>query len=129
MKERRKVEVELVRRSLGELQLSPTFDWIIIPKWGLDRGWNKKKTKLLVLIPSGYPTVAPDNIYVDPDLRLENDQLPGNTGIAELPELGSWLMFSFHVEAGDWQPHSDPGLGHNLLTFLVAVRQRLSEVN
>jgi hypothetical protein len=129
VKDRRQVEVELVQRGLGELQLSPALEWLIVPKWALGKGWNKKATRLLLLIPSGYPTVGPDNFYTDADLRLENGQMPGNTGQAELPNLGSWLMFSFHMEASDWQPHTEPALGHNLLTYLVAVRQRLSEAN
>ena len=129
MKDRRRVEVELVQRSLGELQLGPNLEWLIVPRWRLSKGWSKKGTRMLVLIPSGYPTMAPDNFYVDADLRLENGQLPGNTGNAELPDLGAWLLFSFHVEPDDWQPHVNPILGHNLLTYLAAVRQRLSEAN
>lgn len=127
--DRRSREFTLVTATYGALEASPTHDWLTITRWPLDPGWSKTTTAVLLLIPSGYPVTPPDNFYTDADLCLANGAHPGNAAGFIEHNGRRWRQFSYHVEASEWQPHADPLQGHNLLTFLVGVRQRLREVN
>ena len=84
-------------------------------------------TDVLILIPSAYPTVPPDNFYVRNGLRLPGGNVPGNYS-EEQSILGqSWGQFSFHAQA--WNPTSDISDGDGLLTFMLSVEGRLQELN
>ncbi len=126
MRDRWKSELELVEAKYGSLETGPDLSWFIILGWRLMEGWSKGETKLLVLIPPGYPVTPPDNFYVDSDLRLVGGAMPGSTS-AESQAGRQWLRFSYHVEGGDWSPHAEPEQGHNLLTFLQGIAKRFSE--
>ena len=126
MRERRKQELDLVAADYGDLELPPDLDWFVIQRLVLPHGWNMDTSQLLILIPPGYPTTPPDNFYADPALRLKGGQQPGSTSTAA-QQNRQWLQFSYHAD--EWYPHADFRRGHNLLSFLFAVRQRLSEVN
>ena len=125
--ERRRLEIELLRRQYQQVEHGPDIDWILFRAFPLTSGWNRESTDLLVLIPPGYPETAPDNFHVQNGLRTESGAVPGN--YAEDQEvLGeSWAQFSYHAE--DWSPSPDPHDGDSLLTFMVAVERRLLEVN
>jgi hypothetical protein len=128
MQDRRKAELQLVEISHGVIQVAEDMAWFIIQRWPLPSGWSKSETALLVLIPPGYPVTPPDNFFVDAELSLSNDGMPGNASVVE--QLGGrWLQFSYHVEPGDWKPHADADKGHNLLTFLQGVKKRLQELS
>src|SRR6266571_5933046 len=108
MKERVQRELELVERELGELELGPSLDWFVVKRLPLGAGWNKAATQVLVLLPGGYPTTPPDNFYADPDLRLAGGAVPGNVSPDQQAVGRTWLLFSYHVESGDWQPDPVP---------------------
>jgi len=129
MTDRLKHEMALVQARYGELEMSVSLDWFIIQRWRLGAGWNKEETPVLILIPPGHPVTPPDNFYTDNDLALSGGGEPGNSGRDQQHAGRKWRQFSFHVEAGDWQPHADPLQGHNLLTFLAGVGNRLAEAN
>ena len=58
--------------------------------------FNKNATRLLLLVPPGYPTNRPNGFEADPDLKLTNNNAPAGTGQAN--HLGKpWLHFC-------WQP-------------------------
>ena len=128
MHERWKGELLLVEAVHGPIDIAPDLAWFIMRRWSLPPGWSKRETAVLVLIPPGYPVTPPDNFFVDPDLRLANGGMPGNAG-PETQAGKQWLRFSYHVESGDWKPHADSKQGHNLLTFLQGVGNRLAEVS
>jgi hypothetical protein len=129
MLERRQQEIELIRREFGDLTVGTNLEWVVINQYPLVPGWNKTETPVLLMIPPGYPATPPDNFYVDPDLRIGQDNTMANaTSIATMLDK-QWVQFSYHVEASEWKAHPDLLLGHNLLTFIHAVKQRLSEVN
>ena len=128
MVERWKIELKIVESIYGHLEVAPDLAWFIVPSWQLPPGWNKSQVALLLLVPPGYPITPPDNFYVDQDLRLANGAMPGNTSL--VTQVGrQWLQFSYHVEGGDWKPSQDPEKGHNLVTFLRGVGQRLREAS
>jgi len=129
--DRRRSELELVKAAYGELELAPDLSWVIIRCWALPSGWNKMDTPVLVNIPPGYPVTPPDNFCTEPALRLAGGAMPGNTmGVQEYAGR-QWLQFSFHVadSQNDWRPDADLLRGHNLLTFLTGIGQRLEEVS
>ncbi len=129
MIERRKEELRLVEAKYGDLEVDPNFEWFIVKRWGLGPGWNVTDTTVLVLFPPGYPVTPPDNFYTRNDLRLAAGGEPGNTS-SNVNQAGrTWRQFSWHVEAADWRPHAEVLNGHNMLTFLEGVSQRLNEAS
>ncbi len=129
MRERIQRELELVKRKFGELEAGPNNDWFVVKRFPLGPGWNKPVTHVLVLLPGGYPTTAPDNFYTDSDLRLAGGAVPGSATAGQQAAGLTWLLFSYHVESGDWRPDPTPDDGHNLLTFLEGVARRLREAS
>lgn len=125
MDARIKRELDLVRQAYGEIDVAPDMRWFVIREWLLAAGWSMQHTRLLVLIPTGYPITAPDNFFADAGLMVAGGTQPGSTSLAQPIPGQQWLQFSYHIEAGDWQPEN----GHDLLTFLAAVRRRLNEVS
>lgn len=126
MHERVFKEIELVRVKYYALQNGEKLDWVLIPDYPLPKNrYNKSQTKLLFLLPAGYPNTGPDNFFVEADLKLFNGGMPpslnlGNqssTGIAPLP--GSWAWFSWHPKL--WLPADSIEAGDNLLTFIRGV--------
>src|ERR1051326_7605539 len=114
MTDRIKRELALVKSAYGEVDVDADLRWFVIRRWLLVAGWNKQHTRLLVVIPPGYPVTAPDNFFTDQDLPLDGDAMPGNASVAQ--QAGeSWLQFSYHLEGGEWQPEK----GHDFLTFLA----------
>jgi len=124
----RKRELELVAAEYGELDHGPNIEWLVLCRWQLPSGWNQKETRLLIIIPSGYPVTPPDNFYTDADLRLADGRQPGNTSLAS-HQGENWLQFSYHLESGDWRPQANLLEGDNLLTFLIGVAARLAELD
>lgn len=125
MSERIKSELALVATMYGELDIASDLRWFIIKKWHLIPGWNKEKTRVLILIPPGYAVTPPDNFYTDPDLAVKGGAQPGNTSATQPIRGQPWLQFSYHIEASDWRPET----GHNLLTFLGGADRRLRELS
>jgi hypothetical protein len=128
--ERRRKELELVEAQFGELERAPDLTWFVVRRIALPPGWNLDETPVLVLLPPGYPETPPDNFHTDPDLRLASGQEPGG-GSGMIDHAGRrWRQFSWHFEdTAEWQPNAQIERGHNLLTFLLAVQQRLEELS
>jgi hypothetical protein len=128
--ERRRKELELVEAQFGELERAPDLSWFVVARFPLPPGWSMNETPVLILFPPGYPETPPDNFYTDPDLRLASGHDPeGGSGM--LDHAGRrWRQFSWHFEdTGEWRPDVEVEGGHNLLTFLLGVQQRLAEPN
>ena len=125
--DRRRQEIELLRRRYGELENGENVDWVLFKSFPLPVGWNSDSTELLVLIPAGYPTTPPDNFYVRNGLRTPSGGSPGNYSENQSILGGSWAQFSFHAK--EWSPSSNPEEGDSLITFMFAVEGRLKELN
>jgi len=126
--ERRQKELELVEAQFGELERAPDLSWFVIRHFPVPAGWNKQETALLILLPPGYPETPPDNFHTDTDLTLADGGEPDRAS-GTLDHAGRrWRLFSWHFEdTNEWQPHAEVEQGHNLLTFLLGVQQRLAE--
>lgn len=128
MQDRRQAEIELLRRRYGDLEVGANLDWALFKAFPVPPGWSTKVTELLVMIPQGYPLTPPDNFYVSPGFRLSSGSQAGN--FSEVSLLGrQWGQFSFHPDKEQWKPSPDILDGHNLLTFMLQVEQRLRELN
>lgn len=133
MHERVAREIELVRQRHPNLQHGAKLDWVLVPDYPLPSGrFNKDRSRLLFLIPVGYPSTGPDNFFVDGDLQLKSGGAPpglnpgpnSNTGTAPVGE--NWAWFSWHAKS--WGPAASIEGGDNLLTFLRAVNLCLQDV-
>jgi E2/UBC family protein E len=123
--DRRKRDIELVRKRYGQIEHGANLDWILIHRFPLPPGWNRRETELLVLVPPGYPTTPPDNFFVREGLRVADGSTPNNYTEGQSVLGGKWAQFSFHAQA--WDPKADPEDGDGLATFLLAVEGRLRE--
>lgn len=121
-------EVELIKKKYESVEYNQEYSWIMIKNIPLPKGWNNDHVDILIKVPSGYPTTAPDNFYADSKLRLENGGRPNRAPNDESIGGRNWIMFSFHFNnAGEWQPDAEIENGHNLLTYVEGVKGRLSE--
>jgi len=127
--DRRLQEIELLRKKYGPLEHGANLEWILFKEFPLSPGWNKTTTPLLVLIPSGYPTIPPDNFFVQTGLRLASGAMPSNFNEGQNHLGQQWGQFSFHVQKEEWSPTADILEGDNLLTFMLGVERRLKEAN
>lgn len=129
MLERRRKEIELLRKKYGPLRHGDNLDWVLFNEFHLPAGWNREKTQLLVLIPPGYPVTPPDNFYVPIGFRSASGS-PITNYTESANHIGQqWGQFSFHVEQGRWNPSPELLDGDNLLTFMLQVEKRLREIN
>ncbi len=127
MYERVRQEIELLQPRFSNLQYGEQLNWVHIPEYPLPDLYNKSRTNLLWIIPPGYPQTAPDDFFVDGDLRLKNgDNPPGfnigpNSSSGQAPIPGNWGWFSWHPQQGKWKPAAEIEKGDNLITFLRSV--------
>ena len=102
-------------------RLNDGSNLVSIPNIQLPDGWTKKTTEVKFITPVGYPLSRPDCFWSDSDLRLNNGNMPQNTGLNPIPHIpGNYLWFSWHLSS--WNPNND-----NLLTYLNVVRRRLHD--
>lgn len=128
MHERVRREIELLKGKYPDLRHGDNIEWVLIPDYSLPKDrYNKTQTKVLFIIPPGYPNTGPDNFFVDADLRLKDGGMPpalnpgpqSSSGTAPIP--GDWAWFSWHPKDKEWRPASNLEDGDNLITFLRGV--------
>lgn len=130
MSQRRKEEIELLRKDYGEIEIGPNLDWIIFKHFKLPKGWNREQTEILIIIPPGYPVTPPDNFYVPIGFKLESGAMPQSYSESQTHVGKQWGVFSVHIQKETWSPSSDILSGNNLLTYMiVVVEKRLKEAN
>lgn len=130
MHERVRQEIGLVRQKHPSLQHGEQLNWVLIPDLALPPGcYNKERTNLLFNIPAGYANTAPDDFFVDGDLRVKDGSTPPgfnqgpNSSSGPAPIPGNWGWFSWHPVV--WRPAATIEGGDNLLTFLRGVNMCL----
>lgn len=91
-----------------------------IPDFSLPTGWSKAKTNLFFKVPVGYPVAKPDCFWVDADLRLQNGNMPKNSGLQAIPPgQEQKLWFSWHINS--WIPNQN-----NLKSYVAIIIKRLN---
>lgn len=127
MRNRLDQEVALLRKQYPGVRHNQNFDWVVVEDVTLSAGYNRDTTDILLIIPAGYPETPPDNFWVPPGLRLENDGQPDAFNPNHRTHEGEeWDRFSWHEDDG-WAPSKDVKDGSNLLTFMRTVEERLEE--
>ncbi len=92
---------------------------VIVPGVRLPGGWNRQDVDVKFVAPVGYPVARPDCFWVNPDLRLQNGNLPQAAQMQVLPETQEQhLWFSWHLQS--WNPNAD-----SLLSYFHMVMNRL----
>src|SRR5437016_1789483 len=88
---------------------------VVVPGFKLPRGWSKSTATIRFVVPLGYPVARPDCFWADPDLRLEGNRTPQNTGFNLIPGTQEQLLwFSWHLQ--DWNANQS-----SLLTWLKVI--------
>jgi len=89
-------QVDRVRQDFPELLASQQPDGSIvleIPSYEVAQGWNKSKTRALMLVPVGYPDNRPSGFYADADLVLASGQNAGGESDPQMANGGTWRHF------------------------------------
>jgi len=128
MIERLLQEVEILQKQYGELEHDPNVTWILFKEFKLPPGWYKECTELLIKVPSGYPSIPPDNFFVPAGFKLASGQSIDRCTPAPPFLDREWLQFSYHIE-GEWNPSENILEGDNLMSFMLKVLERLKELN
>lgn len=130
MQERVAQEMALLRTKYPGAEHGPELDWVLILDYALPRNrFNKDRTRLLFIIPPGYPNTGPDDFFVDGDLRLKDGNNPpgfnqgSQSSSGPAPVEGNWGWFSWHPVS--FRPAANLQAGDNLLTFMRGVYQCL----
>jgi hypothetical protein len=92
---------------------------LLIAAYPLSRGWSKKSTRLLLILPPSYPAGKPDMFWVDRDLLLEGGAVPKQADHIEVILGESWRRFSWHPSS--WTPGVD-----DIRSYLEFVARRLA---
>lgn len=121
-------ELDLLRKDHPDLEYRPEGRWIRIPNYRLPDGWNRRETDVALTVVVGYPGTAPYGIYV-PSGLLYNGQEPKNCvpAPAPLPFGGSWHVFSWSPEDGQWRPTADVVTGSNLRNLVRSFADRFRQ--
>jgi len=126
-RDRLAAELPLLEATFTDVEVDLERRTVILRGYPLGPGWSLDKTDVLVEIREGYPTVPPDNICVEAGLRLASGAMPGNVMGERQLHSRAWIQFSYHVEPGDWNPHSDLELSDTLVTYLLGALTRLED--
>ncbi|MFL6671858.1 MAG: hypothetical protein ACJ8LG_01040 [Massilia sp.] len=104
--------------------------WFLLPSLPLPAvGWDSETADLVLRVQPGYPAVAPYGFFVPAGLRIQG-ALPDNyqEPIGEsVPFPGTWGMFSWAVDDGQWRPTATAKGGANLLNFAIGISVRLQQ--
>ena len=104
----------------SELLESEGTACVVFPAYPLPRGYSKKASDLLLVLPLSYPNGKPDMFWVEPDVTLAGGAVPKSADQIE-PHVGrQWRRFSWHMSS--WNPATD-----NLRTFLEFINCRLAK--
>jgi hypothetical protein len=104
--------------------------WFLLPNVVLPAvGWDRKTTDVVLRVQPSYPGTAPYAFFVPAGLRIQGalpDSYQEPVGEA-MPFPGTWGMFSWAVEEGQWRPTATAAGGSNLLNFAIGVIVRFQQ--
>ena len=93
---------------------------VVFSAYPLPRGYSKKASDLLLMLPLSYPNGKPDMFWLEPDVALAGGGVPKSADQIETHVNRQWRRFSWHVSS--WNPATD-----NLRTFLEFINCRLAK--
>ena len=129
MQDRIERELALLRRQYPKLEFKEEGLWVRIPAYQLPAGWNRTCTDASFQIPVAYPGTPPYGIYAPTGL-LFNGARPDNyvePAPTQPPFPGSWGIFSWTPDDGQWRPTADLSTGSNLLNWVTGFGDRFKQ--
>jgi len=120
-----RAEIELVSSHFGPVEFDDNY--ILIEKFNLPRGFNKKYSKLLCVLPNDYPEYPIKAMYLEKHLKKNEKKLDhyyeNNYGDKKIRNQG-WAWISIHFTS--WSPNANSIIrGNNLLTAIEALYDAL----
>jgi hypothetical protein len=118
-------EAELVSTHFAEIELED--DWVLVEQFNLPSTFNRRTSKLLIILPDDYPESPPDDMYLEKGLK-KNGKTPehyfeNKYGDSDIRDLG-YAWYSIHFKA--WHSSSRSIIqGDNLLTAINALYDAL----
>jgi Prokaryotic E2 family E len=92
---------------------------VVFPRWQLPVGLNMGHADVLLRLSPGYPDIAPDMWWTDPEIRrADGVPIPG-TEVREQVLGRSWQRWSRHFQPGQWQSGVD-----GLESFIALIRSQ-----
>ena len=130
MDERIKQEIEVLRQHYPALEYWPDGQWVKIPAYIIAApGWSSTQTAVAFQIPIAFPGTPPYSFYVLDGLRY-NSCKPNNfkePAPTQPPFGGTWGVFSWQPEDGQWRPSANITAGSNLLDWVRGFAKRFEE--
>ena len=129
MEERIEKELALLKQRYPDLEYKEEGRWVRIPSYLLPEGWNRSATEVVFQIPVGFPGTPPYGIFTPAGL-LFNGERPNNytePAPTQPPFMGTWGIFSWMPDDGQWRPTADPVTGSNLLNWVVGFANRFRQ--
>lgn len=100
-------QIDHARRDHPDLTATSLADGSIeleIASYELPQGWNKTHTRVLMVVPPGYPDQRPQGFFADHDLLLASRQRGGGQG-DEARNGSNWSRFCWGSDK--WDPQRD----------------------
>lgn len=120
-----KEEITSFKEAGYQIQLDIVGDtiFIIFKDYILPKGYNQKKTNILVRTTKDYPDIAFDMFWTSASLLLADGGVPKNA--LHVKRFGSenkpWRMFSIHpYKHKKWDPSED-----DLIGYMIYIKKRL----
>jgi len=103
------------------------YFYVKINRVPLVSGYSQRFTSVLIKIPKGYPTVAPEHFFLKKSLTYKG-RTPAHmfkdNSFNELSKIG-WAKFCVHPKKRAWRPSQNISKGDSLVSFLDLVRSVL----
>jgi hypothetical protein len=123
-------ELALLRSRFRNVEYAVAGHWTRVKDYRvLHPGWTPGITDVAFQIPESYPGTQPYGIFVPSGMRYLGN-LPANyqeSASNQPPFGGTWGIFSWAPDDGQWRPTTDLVSGTNLLNFVLGFNDRFSE--
>ncbi len=96
---------------------------VVMPRWRLPNGLDRREADLLVRLTPGYSDIPPDMWWFSPAVRLANGAAPPATEVVETYLGRQWQRWSRHLTNGQWVSGVD-----GLASYLALIRQDLQRI-
>lgn len=111
-------EVALLRRWFDRVDYDDVArHWVLLHRYRLPPGFNRRTTPILLLIPADYPQVPPDGVFIDRGLNIPGHYFQ-DTGPRNPFGDKDWAWLCAHLRRQSWRPTPDVVSGDNLATLL-----------
>jgi len=115
-------EIERAKQDYADLQVRELADGSIhveVPNVVLPSGWSQSTTKILIVLPAGYPQAAPSGFFAEPNILGPGGKNPDGSGQNQINGV-PWKSFC-------WRPNTWDNSRENLWRYIKFVQTRFLE--